>query len=174
MQFFALSSGPGESCLLCGCLSHIFFDILKVSTPSVIFDPGPNFYTHLTLISRKYIILVFVCLVAVVVVVVVVVVALVVFTVDSFVISLGFVCDFLFVFFFFQYSLYRFLCFFNFRRGENNNFPHTFIFVSVSVFRSFPFRTLYSLAFASLACTRIITIRQKGTFKNICVEKWLS
>lgn len=81
---------------------------------------------------------------------------------------------FLICFLFFQYSLYRFLCFFNFRRGENNNFPHTFIFVSVSVFRSFPFRTLYSLAFASLACARIITIRQKGTFKNICVEKWLS
>lgn len=121
------------------------------------FYPGPNFYTHLlTLISRKYIILICVCLVAVVFVVVV---AVVVFAVDSFVIPLDlFVISYLFSFFFFLYSLYRFLCFFNVRRGENNNFPHTFIFVSVSVFRGFPSRTLFSLAFASLAFARIITI----------------
>lgn len=58
-----------------------------MSSPSVKFCPGPNFYTHLlTLISRKYIILIFVCLVAVVLVVVFV--AVVVFAVDFLVIPL--------------------------------------------------------------------------------------
>lgn len=75
------------------------------------------------------------------------------------------------------------------RRGENNRFhTHTFIFVIVAycVLVFVLFRFLCSIGSLSLCCVCVFsstfvsrlngsTIRQKGTFKNICVEKlsWL-
>lgn len=75
------------------------------------------------------------------------------------------------------------------RRGENNRFhTHTFIFVIVAycVLDFVLFRFLCSIGSLSLCCVCVFsstfvsrlngsTIRQKGTFKNICVEKlsWL-
>lgn len=145
-------------------------DSFVASVPSFMGEGDPNRHEFaLTLISRKYSILI--CLYVTVVVVVVV------FAVDLYVSGFRFVFVSFFSLLFNIFSLYRFLWFhlFFFRRGENNDFPHfTLIFVSVSQisFSAILFLTFFRLH-SHHARARVVTIRQKGTFKNICVEKSL-